>query len=696
MKCRKCGAEYGEDVKFCTKCGASMEDEGQDSQAWTSAGTEPAKDAGTDEASGAGQDDAGTAAADGAAEADKTAGQPSVTDAGQQAEAEPAAEAGQQAEEAGAAVKEEEPKAAGPMSVPAAGEPEPNKKFMKILFAVIAALAVIAVAAVAYVKMNAKDPKQVVIDAFEKVYTEDQVFPSEELFGFKDFSEAALKADMESGLTLKMDSCSDPTVNQFAGSGLRLEGKSDKTNDRSSFNMGVIYNGMDLANLDAYYGDDNLMMAVPELSSKVFTLDLGDGLGERIKNSPTVGPLLAENGVDVDGLAGYFTDLIDEAEKAEEEGKAPFDIEALLTRYREGSSAQENFKAAMTVEKADKGTYTMNGAQVSCQGYDVLISKDSMIEFLRTSSDFFLQDETLKADYLKQLEATVRMSELMGSAMTGMGSMSAEQMQEQAYDEVKDAVDEMITYLDKTLTDIQMTVYVDKDGNLAALEGTTNLYVDEEVAEEEGYVAVTFNLTLEGGAYLTQNVKGNITLQDADDTVKLDLLKQGTYDGKKLTCDLSVDVTAPDASVYNFMYTGTYDSNDGSYHAAVELGGEGSQLFKMSAAGIVDQMEKGKAYHMDIDALEIAAMDNSMNMVLSGELYSRPLSSGVTPLEGSRSSRREPYARSPCIPDCPHEYRGRAGCPHLPESCGRWLLCALQPLYRWPDQGTEGRPRCSR
>lgn len=622
MKCRKCGAEYGEDVKFCTKCGASMEDEGQDSQAWTSAGTEPAKDAGTDEASGAGQDDAGTAAADGAAEADKTAGQPSVTDAGQQAE------------EAGAAVKEEEPKAAGPMSVPAAGEPEPNKKFMKILFAVIAALAVIAVAAVAYVKMNAKDPKQVVIDAFEKVYTEDQVFPSEELFGFKDFSEAALKADMESGLTLKMDSCSDPTVNQFAGSGLRLEGKSDKTNDRSSFNMGVIYNGMDLANLDAYYGDDNLMMAVPELSSKVFTLDLGDGLGERIKNSPTVGPLLAENGVDVDGLAGYFTDLIDEAEKAEEEGKAPFDIEALLTRYREGSSAQENFKAAMTVEKADKGTYTMNGAQVSCQGYDVLISKDSMIEFLRTSSDFFLQDETLKADYLKQLEATVRMSELMGSAMTGMGSMSAEQMQEQAYDEVKDAVDEMITYLDKTLTDIQMTVYVDKDGNLAALEGTTNLYVDEEVAEEEGYVAVTFNLTLEGGAYLTQNVKGNITLQDADDTVKLDLLKQGTYDGKKLTCDLSVDVTAPDASVYNFMYTGTYDSNDGSYHAAVELGGEGSQLFKMSAAGIVDQMEKGKAYHMDIDALEIAAMDNSMNMVLSGELYSRPLSSGVTPLEG--------------------------------------------------------------
>lgn len=41
--------------------------------------------------------------------------------------------------------------------------------------------------------------------AFEKVYTEDQVPPSEEPFGFKDFSEAVLKADMESGLLLKMD-----------------------------------------------------------------------------------------------------------------------------------------------------------------------------------------------------------------------------------------------------------------------------------------------------------------------------------------------------------------------------------------------------------------------------------------------------------------------------------------------------------
>ena len=55
-----------------------------------------------------------------------------------------------------------------------------------------------------------------------------------------------------------------------------------------------------------------------------------------------------------------------------------------------------------------------------------------MIEFLRQSSDFFLQDETLKADFMRQLETTVKMSELMGGTMSGTGTMSAEEMQQQS------------------------------------------------------------------------------------------------------------------------------------------------------------------------------------------------------------------------------------------------------------------------
>lgn len=47
--------------------------------------------------------------------------------------------------------------------------------------------------------------------------------------------------------------------------------------------MGVTYNDMDAANLNVYYGDETLMMALPELVDKVFTLDLSEGLADRVK-----------------------------------------------------------------------------------------------------------------------------------------------------------------------------------------------------------------------------------------------------------------------------------------------------------------------------------------------------------------------------------------------------------------------------
>ena len=494
MKCTKCGAEQEADVKFCTQCGAPMEHEDQTPE---NNGPEPTD---TEPASGA--------------EAVKSEEPASGAEAVKAEE--PAAEAETvKAEEPAAEAENVKAEETAPAAVTVPEEPQPNKKFIKILAAVVAIAAVIAVAALAYVKMTTKDPKQVVIDAFENVFPEGQVYPSEELFGLKDFAETVKTADSQGGLTLKMDSCSDATVNAYAGSGLRFEAKDDKTNGRSFFNMGVIYSGMDLANLNAYYGDDTLMLAVPELSAKVFTVDLGEGLAERIKNSPTVGPLLEQNGVDVEGMAVYFTELMDEAEKAQTEGRQPFDVEALINRYKEGCKAQENFKAALTVEKAAKGTYTIDGAQVSCKGYNVTVSKDSMIEFLRQSSDFFLQDETLKADFMRQLETTVKMSELMGGTMSGTGTMSAEEMQQQSYEEAKKLVDQMIEYLDKALTDVNMTVYVDKKGRLAAVEGSTNLYVENTDVSEEGYIAVTFSCQLQGGAYLTQNALASITLEDA-------------------------------------------------------------------------------------------------------------------------------------------------------------------------------------
>ena len=439
-------------------------------------------------------------------------------------------------------------------------EPKPGKKGMKILIAAGVVAAAGAAAAFAFTQMNAKDPKEAVVDAFQTAFSHEQVSPAEDIFGLSQFSSASVSSDAEAGLTLSLDSSSMEELNALTGGGLRISSRNDVSNKKSDANVGVVYNGMDVVNLDLYYGDHTLMAAIPELSEKVLTMDLGDGLADRIKNSPAMSRLLDENGISADAAAAYLTEVTALAEENAAAGGNTLDLPALMDRYREGCKAQENFKAALTVEKTDKSTVTVNGQEKECRGYSVLVSKAALIDFLRTSSDFFLQDDALKNQYLRQLELTVKLNGLMGGSVPA----TAEELQADAYEEAKAAADQMIQALDASLTDIQMTVYLDKDGVLTSVLGST--VINGGITGSDGDsqtvpTEVAFEAVFEGGAYPLQNLTGQLTIGSGDDAMALYLVKQGVYDDKKLTCDASLDLvsgsgdSAPSVSI---LYSGSY------------------------------------------------------------------------------------------------------------------------------------------
>lgn len=473
-----------------------------------------------------------------------------------------------------------------------------------------------------------KDPKEVVIEAFEGVYTDDQVVPMEEIFGFKEMGEAMLNSNSEYGLTLKMDSCTNPQINTFAGSGLRLETKTDLTNKKSSADLVAIYNGMDLATMNMYSGDDMLLIKIPELSNKVFALDVSEGFIDRVKQSPLVGPILVQAGMDLDGLSAYMEELT--AEVDQEGGTSgTFDIEALWKRYQEGSQAQDNFKAALTVEKADgKETFTVDGKETECEIYQVLVSKDSMIEFLRTSSDFFLQDEELKQAYVKQLEMTVRMSEILGGSTSGLMGPDV------TYEDIEEAVDKIIKYLDESLADINMTVYVTKNGRLAAIDGTTSV-TDNERAKT---IDIAFHTELQGGAFPTHNAIGSIALSEADkDMGTLSFTRGGIYDKEQWSTDLSISAeSAAAGGTYTFTYAGSYQLAERDFQITMDLSGAGSQLASLTASGMVDSLEKGKSIHITLDSLNASMLNNAAGITFSGEYSYQPLTGEVTSLEGTQ------------------------------------------------------------
>ena len=571
MLCKKCGAELNEDVTFCDGCGAQVETEAP------------------------------------AAEAPVT-------------EAPIATTAGETAAETSDVLPAETVAAFSEAPVPE----KPAKSKKGTIIAIVAAIVVAIVGISAFAIMNTKtaDPKQVVLDAFKTVNPEGEISPMEELFGWSKIPENLKQESSEIALTVKMDSCSYADVNAYAGIGLRMGVKEDIAAENSEMNVAVLYKDMDLANLNLYIGDETLVMAVPELSSKAFTLKIDDTLGDRIKNSPIVGPLLAENGVDLDAYLTYMDELVAQAEDQEGTEVQALDLKTMLDRYEKGCSARDNFKAAMEVKAGEAASFTLDGKEEKCNGYDVVISKDSLIEFLRTSSDFFLQDEELKEAYLKQLEATVRMSEIMSGSSMGMGS-SANDMMQQSYDEMEASVNQMIGYLEESLHDVTMTVYVDKKGRLAAVNGTTVITAEEEDLN------VKFNWELQGGTYLTQNMLGEIVLTDAaGESITVDFIQAGTYDKNNLTYELKMNVLAIDDAI-NFVYKGDYSAESGSYNISTGMTVNREDIFEITAKGIVDELEPGKWIHASLDELKLSVTGEPDLVTLSGEFGIQPLSGTI-------------------------------------------------------------------
>lgn len=524
----------------------------------------------------------------------------------------------------------------------------------KMMIGVAAAVAAVGIG-IAVVPRLMEDPKKTVIAAFESVNSDNQITGAEEIFGLREFLENYGKVNCDSVFRIQIDGCSQPGMEMLTGAGMEIRSKADLENWKSRAEMALNYNHMDLAELQFYYGDQVFMAAVPELVDRVFTLKINDSLGDSLKNSPTVAPYLEASGVDTEQLA----ELVQEMMKKPENGtaKGQLDFPGLLDRYQKGCKAKESFQQAMMVEKAEKGSFLVDGKETVCKGYHVQISKDSLIAFLRTSSDFFLNDEELKEQYLDQLRLSVSMTELFSGAMAAEDLPSAEEMLQQSYDEVKEQTDWMIQILEQSLQDVDMTVYVDPKGRLASLTGTTTVVeADMEAAEsepaneeagtgdssdaaeetgeavkEKREAQIDFALDLHGGSYLTENMNGRLSITSEGATTDILYEKEESYDGEQLDSDHTVSVLSSDGNI-TMNASGTYITESGSCQLDMELLVPEMQPIKIHGSGMVTELEKGKSIYADIDSLSVEAKGITMNF--SGELGYGPLSEEVLPLEG--------------------------------------------------------------
>ena len=495
---------------------------------------------------------------------------------------------------------------------------------------VIGAAAAAAVAAgVGIAAVNRKDPKTIVIDAFKGVYASENVDPAEEIFGFSQLMEQWEETGGELGLELSLSGSSDAAVfGPLVGSGISIEAKSDAAAGKFREDLGIQYGGMDLASLQLYGDDTYLKAAIPELSSKVFSLNYADGLADQLAASPLVqssGITITEEDKQlIDDYVDYMTKLYSTDSDA-------FDLEGLWNRYKEGSQAMNDFKAAMTVTESYSLTFLYNGQERSCTGYDVVLPKDALISFFRTTSEFFLSDETFQNDMSEYMELMERINEAgISDSQAGQETSDPVSAAASLWEEMSQGADEAVDALEKALTgDIALKVYVDRSGNLVSAEGNADFLV-----EEDSTLNVAASVRLEGGTYPTENLKASLALADGTDTVTLDLNKAGEYTDAAWNSSWDLTMGSQDASeAFGLSFQSRYSREERDLSLVLTPSSNG-ESFSVTIDGMIDELEKGKNIHYTADSVKVELADG-FSVELAGEVYMRMLSGEVTPPDGT-------------------------------------------------------------
>lgn len=501
--------------------------------------------------------------------------------------------------------------------------PQAKKKAPKII-AAAAAIILVAAVGVICIFFKPEDPKTVVLEAFKSVYDNSEVYPIEEIFGFKELEKAMLDSPYEVGINMGLDSSifgSELGTPEKVGMGIIVE--HDPVQKKEAMDLNVEYNGLSMGGIRFYMDETNVMFGLSDLSDTVFSMNYKDDLQGQIERSPFAGPVLKESDIDLEDMLEYFDYM--NTVSSDRKGDV-FGFQELWERYKTGSKAIDNFKDAMVVEKVGKATFEMDGKETSCKKYQAAISKDSILEFITVTSKFMIEDETLKKNFTEYMKQVVRTSNsLYGYSMYEDGEV------EELWQLAQNDTDEFVETLSHFLGDVTLDVYVDSKGRLAALDAVTVISVPDA---EPGILKLHWELM--GGSYLTQNTNMTWTLEAEGGILNLDIKKSGSYDEKNLISHVEATVgSSIEGSLGQVSYDGEYSLGSGDYELSLNLDIPDQGVMEILSSGVIGDVEKGKSFRVDMDSISMD-VDGTALVELSGQYFMRPLASEITAPQGKQ------------------------------------------------------------
>ena len=407
------------------------------------------------------------------------------------------------------------------------------------------------------------------------------------------FSEACAKAALgnssqEGNIVLKdIPTDTSGSVNQFKNSGIYFDLKQDIKNKQISASIGAMISKLRLFNLNIYGDEENLMFASPELYSGYLSIPLKN-LGEAYNNS-YIGQLQGNTLPD-----DYFIDLFQES---------PFDsnfYKNLTSAFtKENLALMNDFYDSITVEKSDSKKITVGSSQKDCKGYYITMDGAKIKEIVKEYCEFLKQDSS----FIDVVDSIAQSS-----------SMSKTQIE-----------NDLVMILDSiaalNYTDIQFTCYVDNKNIIREFEHKSKIGYDGS----KEMIDVTANGTLLGEERAFDVAELKIDLvEDNGDIFTILYTNDSKLDQTTglITTDarLSFDV---DGSLLYGTLNSSYDTKEGIYDMAFELGEGNGAIISVDSKGTIKIEKKGETFQIIADELNFNI--DGDEILLSGEYKLEPL-----------------------------------------------------------------------
>lgn len=462
-----------------------------------------------------------------------------------------------------------------------------------------------------------ENENDIVTDAIiEIIKTADDGF-LEDTFGVNELSKLVTGGAVHVGGSLELDEL--PELETFgSGSGL-LEFSRDVSNQAVLFSGTAEIFDMELGSAAVYMDDKKLMAWVPDSLDQVFTLNYADNLDEQIDGS-FLAEQIGMKGEDAEFASNLMTDI----NQVMVGKKKRFDIAEIYNRCKETTKAADNLKNALEIEKIDAKTFKVNGKEQKCKGYDVVVPKKAIAEFVKAVSEFIVSDDQIKENELAYITDSLTVGRMLSGIDYDDARDWAEDQTDELIDGLKAGGDEIEDFVKDYMDDIELVLYVDKKGHAVYLAAQTSI-------DEYQVYDVEAEFTFAGGAVPTANMEGSIDVVSRGDSFRLDVEKIEKTTKEKWESEIEIKSTTAYDSLKLTLNT-DYNRKNGDFE--VEAGASTGE-YRISAGleGSVSHFQKGKSLTVEINSLDLRDPFMSWNG-LEGSFFIEPLTGGVKAPEG--------------------------------------------------------------